>query len=320
MNEESVHGFWQSHPCGDFQVGGSANYADYESFFTAYDKFRYAKEAHILDCLDEIEFSGKDTLEIGLGQGADAEQIIRRGAIWSGIDLTEESVFRVQTRFRVRKLPYRALHHGSVLDLPFPDNSFDIVFSHGVLHHVPDIEQAQREIHRVLRPDGTLVVMLYAKWSLNHILSISIVRRLGLIVLKLTGRKPRGIYGQHLNNARAMGLISYLKLANFIHRNTDGPLNPYSKLYDRTSVEGDFPLFRIERIFKRFMHAPPLPVRWMPLERQLGWHLWVHLVPSAKRVKKAEQTPPRIQTAARIENEAEPAVVERRQGGAHGQA
>lgn len=282
MNEESVQAFWQGHPCGDLLVGGSAHYADYETFFRVYDKFRYTKEPHILECLDQVDFAGKETLEIGLGQGADAEQIIRRGAIWSGIDLTEESISRVQTRFQIRKLQHRGLHQGSTLDLPFPDNSFDIVFSHGVLHHVPDIDRAQREIHRVLRPDGKLVVMLYAKWSLNYILSISIMRRLGLIFLKVTNSSPNGVYAQHLENARAKGLFSYLKMENFIHRNTDGPLNPYSKVYDRSMVEKDFPRFQVERIFKRFMHAPPLPVRWAPLEAQLGWHLWAHLAPSGR--------------------------------------
>jgi ubiquinone/menaquinone biosynthesis C-methylase UbiE len=59
-----------------------------------------------------------------------------------------------------------------VLDLPFADDSFDMVFSHGGLHHVPEIKQAQSEIHRVLRPGGELVIMMYARWSLNYLMSI----------------------------------------------------------------------------------------------------------------------------------------------------
>jgi ubiquinone/menaquinone biosynthesis C-methylase UbiE len=64
-----------------------------------------------------------------------------------------------------------------VLDLPFADDSFDMVFSHSVLHHVPEIKQAQSEIHRVLRPGGELVIMVYARWSLNYLVSIGVVRR-----------------------------------------------------------------------------------------------------------------------------------------------
>ncbi len=116
-------------------------------------------------------------LEIGLGEGSESEQLIRLGAQWSGVDLTSESIARVGSRLALRSLPYEELRQGSVLKLPFADNTFDLVFSHGVLHHVPDIGQAQREIHRVLRPGGELVVMLYARWSLNYLVSIGILRQ-----------------------------------------------------------------------------------------------------------------------------------------------
>jgi len=280
MNEVQVRDFWQEHPCGDEQVGGVHRYGrDYDAFFTAYDKFRYQEERHILDCLDAIDFAGKQVLEVGLGQGADSEQLIRRGAEWSGLDLTAESVRRVRTRLMLRSLPYRDLKQGSVLQIPYADDSFDIVFSHGVLHHVPDIRAAQYELRRVLKPKGELIVMLYAKWSLNYLISIALVRRLGLAALYLSGRDPGGIYSQHLANARALGLTRYLRMRNFVHRNTDGPGNPYSKVYDVGSVARDFPDFRVTRAYKCFMHAPPLPVRRLPLQRLFGWHLWVHLAP-----------------------------------------
>jgi SAM-dependent methyltransferase len=283
MNEAEIRDFWDRYPCGDLQVGGLKHHqGDYEAFFARYDSFRYRKEAHILPCLDGIAFTGKRVLEIGLGQGADSEQMIRRGAIWSGLDLTPESVGRVRTRLSLRQLPYQAIKQGSVLQIPYEDNSFDMVFSHGVLHHVPDILTAQREIRRVLKPDGELIVMLYARWSLNYVISIGIARRLGLLVLHLAKHDPGGIFGQHLANARAMGVWRYLSMANFIHKNTDGPLNPYSKVYDMRNVKKDFPEFNVLRSYKRFMHAPPLPVDRLPVERLLGWHLWVHMRPASR--------------------------------------
>jgi SAM-dependent methyltransferase len=72
---------------------------------------------------------------------------------------------RFQTRLMLRELPDEELRQGSVLDLPFAEDSFDMMFSHGVLHHVPDIKQAQNEIYRVLRPGGELVIMMYARWG-----------------------------------------------------------------------------------------------------------------------------------------------------------
>jgi ubiquinone/menaquinone biosynthesis C-methylase UbiE len=280
MNEVEIKDFWNRYPCGDLEVGGLQRHrGDYEAFFSEYDRFRYRKEAHILRRLDHIDFKGKRVLEIGLGQGADSEQIIKRGAVWSGLDLTPESVDRVRMRLSLRRLPHESLRQGSVLQMPFDDGSFDVVFSHGVLHHVPDIEAAQREIHRVLKPSGELIVMVYAKWSLNYLISIAVVRRIGLLAMLLTNRGPRGIYSEHLANARAVGLRHYLRMVNFVHRNTDGPSNPYSKVYDVRSLRKDFSAFALIRSYKDFMHAPPLPVGWLPMGRLLGWHLWAHLRP-----------------------------------------
>jgi ubiquinone/menaquinone biosynthesis C-methylase UbiE len=277
-SEQAIRDFWDAHPCGDHQVESLK--ADYEAFFERYDKFRYSREGHILCRLDAIDFQGKRVLEIGLGQGADSEQIIRRGAIWSGLDLTPESIERVSARLQLRGLPYERLECGSALAMPFHDSSFDIVFSHGVLHHIPDVKAAQREIARVLKPGGRLIAMLYARRSLNYTVAISIVRRMAIVVLYAVGAQPGGIVGGHLANARRQGLWRYLKMSNFIHRNTDGPENPYSKVYDLATVRADFPDFQVERSYQDFMHAPPLPVpHFKPLAGILGWHLWVHLVP-----------------------------------------
>jgi SAM-dependent methyltransferase len=287
-DEQEVRQFWQDNACGDEQVGGlqSRFGGDYDKFFTEYDRFRYSNERHLLDCLTDLHVVGKQVLEIGLGEGSDSEQLIRRGAEWSGVDLTAESIARVKTRMALRDLPYRDLRQGSVLDLPFADDSFDLVFSHGVLHHVPDIRQAEREIHRVLRPDGELVIMMYARWSLNYLVSIGLLRRAGLLLayplsgLGILKSGPEGtMLAGHLENARNTGLLRYLRMAEFTHHNTDGPGNPYAVVYDQRRVAADFPSFRVKRAYKRFMHAPPLPVHRLPGQTLAGWHLWVHLVP-----------------------------------------
>ena len=274
--EDQIADFWEEHPCGDQFAAGSRD--DYDAFFSRYDAYRYRTEAHILRWLDALAPAGKRTLEIGLGQGADSEQLIRRGAIWSGLDLTEEAVSRVRLRMRLRDLPYEAIEQGSVLDIPCPSGRFDLVYAHGVLHHVPEITRAQRELHRVLNPNGMLVIMLYARYSLNYLLSICLIRRLGLMVL-FAGGQASGIYAVHLAKARQQGLIEYLRMKNFIHHNTDGPDNPYSKVYTTAEVRRDFPDFRIVRVHKEFMHAPPLPVHGWPGSGLFGWHLWVHMVP-----------------------------------------
>jgi SAM-dependent methyltransferase len=281
MNEGDIKDFWNAHPCGAELVGDLSDEtrAEYAQFFERYDKYRYTKEPHILTNLDRIDFRAKKVLEIGLGQGADAEQIVKRGGHYSGADLTNESVKRVKMRFELKGLDYDRIEQASALELPFEDNSFDIVFSHGVLHHIPDIRKAQAEIARVLKPDGKLIVMLYAKRSANYLISIAVARRLGLTGMYLLGLKGKGIYADHIKNAKRLGLAKYLAMDNFINVSTDGPFNPYSKVYDRDEIAQDFTDFGIVETHQEFMHAPPLPVAWMPLAGVLGWHLWATLTP-----------------------------------------
>ena len=281
MNETEVQSFWNAHPCGDHIVGGLRQEfeEDYERFFAAYDAWRYDQEGHIPATLDRFDWRDKKVLEIGLGQGAESEQLIRRGARWSGLDLTAESVARVSARLSIRDLPHDDLKQGSALAIPYPDDSFDMVFSHGVLHHIPDIATAQAEIKRVLKPGGTLVAMLYARRSLNFQVSIRVVRRAVLAAAyPLRNMVPfKGMLRSHLDNAERVGLREYLDLETFTHRSTDGPLNPFARVYSPREVLADFPDFDLAGTFQRYMHAPPLPVHGLPGGDRFGWHLWVTL-------------------------------------------
>jgi ubiquinone/menaquinone biosynthesis C-methylase UbiE len=260
---------------------------DFAAFFTAYDDWRYKLEAHIPRCLDELGVKGLKVLEIGLGEGAESEQLIRRGAHWTGLDLTAESVRRVEIRLALRDLGYDEIWQGTATKIPAEDQTFDLVFSHGVLHHVPDILSAQQEVHRVLKPGGRLVVMLYARNSLNYQLTIRVLRRAGLIAA-WPFRKvfKRGLLGQHLHNAEQEGLMNYLRMERFIHANTDGPANPFARVYGLVDVKRDFPDFKVVKVHKEFMHAPPLPVHGLPGGHLLGWHLWVEMEPIRNVSKK----------------------------------
>ena len=280
MTEENeIKSKWEQVPVGENIVGSLKRdfHGNHEEFFKAFDAWRYRAESHIPGALDQFQWQGKRVLEIGLGQGSESEQLIRRGAIWSGIDLTRESVERVSQRLTMRGLSHEEIVEGSATRMPFPDKRFDVVFSHGVLHHIPNIQAAQKEIRRVLNNEGRLIMMVYARNSLNYHLAIKIIRRLGLMVVYCLPGPLKGIYGEHKALARKAGLFEYLNMRNFIHRSTDGPGNPYSKVYDRDLIKKDFPDFELVRTFKRHMHAPPLPWHGLPGGGLLGWHLWGEL-------------------------------------------
>jgi SAM-dependent methyltransferase len=284
---QDIERFWDAHPCGESLVGKDTDLA---TFYRKYDEYRYRTEGHILRELDRLSLKGRDLLEIGIGQAADSEQLIRRGARWHGLDLTAEAVFRARRRFELFQLPYQAITQGSAGEIPYPENMFDIVYSHGVLHHIPDIRAVSAEIRRVLKPGGKLIIMLYHARSLNYWISINLIRRFLMVGLyavgKLGGKTwlTNPLLLGHLENADQHGLFRYLSNPLFMMKNTDGPGNPYSKVYDRTIVQEDLKEFQIEESRVHFLNDRHLPfLRILPpslkrrLEGKLGWHLWVVL-------------------------------------------
>ena len=257
-----IEQFWDANPCGETLVGKDQEWA---TFFTRYDEFRYRTEGHILGELDRLHLNGKKVLEIGIGQAADSAQIIRRGGRWHGLDLTAEAVFRAKTRFELFQLPYQAVKQGSATEIPYGDASFDVVYSHGVLHHIPPIRQVSKEIRRVLKPGGRLVMMMYHKNSLNYLMSINVIRRLLMIGLFGLAKLGAGslitnpLLAGHLKNAEDFGLTTYLRNPLFMMKNTDGPGNPYSKVYDLHSVATDFAEFNIVDSRVHFLNERHLP-------------------------------------------------------------
>jgi SAM-dependent methyltransferase len=103
---------------------------------------------------------GKKVLEVGLGVGSDLLRWVRAGAEVSGIDLTEASVSLIRRRL-ASEGRNAEVTVGDAENLPFPDANFDIYYSWGVLHHTPDTRKALKEAWRVLKPGGTLKLMLY---------------------------------------------------------------------------------------------------------------------------------------------------------------
>jgi SAM-dependent methyltransferase len=148
-------------------------------------------------------------------------------------------------------------------------------------HHVPEIRSASAQIARMLRPDGELIVVMYARWSWHYLGSIALYSRLTQAAAYLLGKRTGDVLGGgYADVIDRIGLAHYLRLRTFTHHNTDGPLNPYTKMYDLQRIRADFPEFDVTRAYKRL--SPPAP--WLlgvrpPLERMLGWYLWVHLRP-----------------------------------------
>jgi len=135
-----------------------------QSYFDQVESERYRQEPFIRDFADFDRWRGRRVLEIGVGMGTDFIQFARAGAILSGIDLTETGVTLVRRRLENEGLT-ASVAVGDAEHLEFPDASFDLVYSWGVLHHTPKTEQALSEVRRVLSPSGEARIMLYNRHS-----------------------------------------------------------------------------------------------------------------------------------------------------------
>jgi SAM-dependent methyltransferase len=122
---------------------------------------RYSTYPWLYNAAEFRRHAGENVLEVGCGTGSDLLQFAKHGASATGVDLTAKHV--ELARIRVGDLA--VVHQADARDLPLADESFDYVYSHGVLHHCDEPERVVAEMFRVLRPGGRFNVHVYALWS-----------------------------------------------------------------------------------------------------------------------------------------------------------
>ena len=110
------------------------------------------------------EIGGKDVLEIGLGYGTVSQRLAEMNCRYNGLDIAAGPVAMVNHRLKQADLEGMAVQ-GSILDAPFEDQSQDYVVAIGCLHHTGDLQAAINECHRVLRPGGKMIFMVYYAYS-----------------------------------------------------------------------------------------------------------------------------------------------------------
>lgn len=138
------------------------------AFFQAFDALRESEECEPYDFSNRIHgyeaSSGLRVLDVGCGNGYVLSRYAMHGAEVFGVDITETALKLTRARFSYLDLPCE-LKRTDGNELPFESNYFDVVCSMGVLHHIEDPRPMVREIHRVLKPGGKIILMLYYKFS-----------------------------------------------------------------------------------------------------------------------------------------------------------
>ncbi len=278
-----VKGFWDSNPC-QFDLSREI---DRKRYFEEISANRFnRREWHVPIVANFPAFHGKSVLEVGCGIATDGLEFARNGANYVGVDLTPHSIQLAKERFGIFGVPGRFELANAEHALPFPDETFDHVYSFGVIHHSPASDKIVRNIHRVLKKGGSFTVMLYNRSSINYYVEIMFLRRLfkwlllpkfmpGLIAA-ITGFDRWKLEG-HREMMRKKGKISK---DEWISMNTDGPYCPLAKVYNRGEAAALFAAFadvrqevwefNVEHWSFIGKALPDSLVKW--LGRHWGWH------------------------------------------------
>ena len=147
---DTVRDFWQAHINNEYYT--DAERAS-DAYFDEIERRRYDTHYHLPELFASLDGAGRSLLEVGCGIGVDSIQLAKRGFAVTAVDLTENAL-AVARQFAARRGVSVDFRLGNAEGLDFPDQSFDAVYSFGVLHHTPDIERSVAEVHRVLRPGG----------------------------------------------------------------------------------------------------------------------------------------------------------------------
>ena len=255
--KEEAQRQWNTDHCGAER--GEDHEPGSLGFFQSVERDRYQDYAPwMAETIGFSRYAGRRVLEVGGGLGTDLAQFVKAGAAVTDCDLAAGHLEMARRNFAVRGLAGSFLL-GDGETLPFRDGSFDVVYSFGVIHHTPDTERAVAEFHRVLRPGGEVIVMVYAKHSWNYW-----YRDWWLL----------GIRG---------GLLRTMTMSDILAQNTEyspSGARPLVKVYTASQCRRIFAGFREVSICKRQLTAYEIPrlLRFLPLGawgRLMGWNLIV---------------------------------------------
>lgn len=123
------------------------------NYNTSHDgKFCADMYAPLIEAIHKVK--GENLLDLGCGNGNLLTQLVRSGFVLTGVDLSEAMIEQARQRLD----GYAELIAADAGHLPFPADAFDVLVCNASFHHYPEPEAALKEMHRVLRPGGTLLI------------------------------------------------------------------------------------------------------------------------------------------------------------------
>jgi SAM-dependent methyltransferase len=164
---DRVREYWNQH-IHDLEI--TTHPVGSRGFFDDLDQYHFEKLHHLLRLVNFDGYRGRRVLEVGCGAGVDLARFAKGGAGVVGVDLSSSAVDLARANFKQQGLT-GDLRVADGEALPFEDNSFDLVFAHGVVQYTADPKRLVEECRRVLKPGGEAVFQVYNRVSWLNALS-----------------------------------------------------------------------------------------------------------------------------------------------------
>lgn len=247
---EKIEKFWDNRPCN---IRHSDKMIGTDEYYNEVEAKKFFVEPHIIPFSQFPIWENKNVLEIGCGLGTTGINFVRNGAIYTGVELSKNTLDLAQKRFKVSK-EKGSFYYGNAEKLSsfLPLQTFDLIYSFGVIHHTPKPERIISELKKYMSPNSILKIMLYAKFSWKN------------CMIQLGLDRPEAQYGCPI--ARTY---------------TKKEINNLLYDFDIISIEQDhiFP-YKVDQ-YKKGNYIKHPWFRIMPnflfkiMEKKIGWHLLI---------------------------------------------
>lgn len=285
MNKEEIRNWWAQNPMTYGLDHGSSEYGDQahkkqvefgsKEFFKEADNVFYNWNKPLHDGEKKFGklfpyqlYKGKKVLEIGCGMGCMAMNWALNGADIAAVDLNPVAVQQTKKRFELFSLK-GMIQEEDANNLSFGNDTFDYVYSWGVLHHSPNLQKSIEELMRVLKPGGEFGIMLYNRKSLLHYYMTMYIE--GFLHYESNFLSPLELASRYGDGGRNEGNpYTWPVTKNEMKKILDNYSSGYKFKILGTDLDS---IFKYNVVVLGFFLPKILKKPWA---RRFGWSLWMH--------------------------------------------